>query len=173
MKRTSKRPTYFHSLMSGTVALCLHIILTRNLCSLGGRLTLVLVKLYVLESSHEWDQKMARISSRARYDKLILQCPLLPKSVHNLNPSSSTTYVSSSFAYAGNVLLLPEYPNTYSGISSQSWFQSFIWGLRCVREDCTETIQPDNVWYWSSSSNTISIHHQVLIPHVCLYTIMY
>jgi len=51
----------------------------------------------MLESSHEWDQKMVRISSRARYDKLIVQYPPFPKGVHNLNPSSSITYVSLSF----------------------------------------------------------------------------
>jgi len=58
--------------MSGTGLISLHIILMCNLCSLSGRLTLILVKLYVLESSLEWDQKMVRIRSRARYDKLIL-----------------------------------------------------------------------------------------------------
>jgi len=78
--------------MSGTGLLYLYTILMCNLCSLSGRLTLVLVKLCVLVSSHEWDQKMVRISSRARYDKLKMQCPPLPKGVHNLNPSSGITF---------------------------------------------------------------------------------
>lgn len=83
--------------MSDAGLLYLHTILMCNLCSLNESLTLLLVKLYALESSHEWDQKMVRISSRARYYKLKLQCTPLPKEVHNLNPSSSITYVSLSF----------------------------------------------------------------------------